>query len=72
MKFVFPFLRKLMQDIIEFVSICIIDRNPNHFLDPYEEKTSYTFLGGCLSTFIPISCVSNRISLLVYAKIKTA
>lgn len=24
----------------------IIDRNANHFLEPYEEKTSYTFLGG--------------------------
>jgi len=24
----------------------IIDRNSNHFLEPYEEKTSYTFLGG--------------------------
>ena len=23
-----------------------IDRNSNHFLEPYEEKTSYTFLGG--------------------------
>jgi len=39
-------LRKLMQVIIEFLSICIIDRNSNHFLEPYEEKTSYTFLGG--------------------------
>ena len=24
----------------------IIDRNENQFLEPYEDKTSYTFLGG--------------------------
>ena len=31
---------------------CIIDRNSNHFLEPYEEKTSYTFLGGALFIYI--------------------
>jgi hypothetical protein len=33
------FLRKLMQAVIEFLSICIMDRNSNHFLEPYEDKT---------------------------------
>ena len=30
----------------------IIDRNENHFLEPYEDKTSYTFLGGALFIYI--------------------
>jgi hypothetical protein len=29
-----------------------MDRNSNHFLEPYEEKTSYTFLGGALFIYI--------------------
>jgi hypothetical protein len=41
-----------MQVIIEFLSTCIIDRNWNHFLEPYEEKTSYTFLGEGLFIYI--------------------
>lgn len=41
-----------MQVIVEFLSTCIIDRNSNHFLEPYEEKTSYTFLGGALFSYI--------------------
>ena len=34
----------------------------SNFLEPYEEKTSYTFLGGvyCSSISIPMSCLSNR------------
>lgn len=51
MKFVFS-VRKLIQVIVEFLSTCIIDRNANHFLEPYEEKTSYTFLGGALFIYI--------------------
>lgn len=30
----------------------IIARNSNHFLEPYEEKTSYTFLRGALFNYI--------------------
>ncbi|KAL6599090.1 hypothetical protein ACP70R_045965 [Stipagrostis hirtigluma subsp. patula] len=29
-----------------------MNRNSNHFLEPYEEKTSYTFLGGALFIYI--------------------
>ena len=43
-----------MQVIVEFLSIIIIQaaRNSNHFLEPYEEKTSYTFLGEGLFIYI--------------------
>nr|UEN67153.1 ribosomal protein S16 [Sophora moorcroftiana] len=40
-----------------------------NFLEPYEEKTSYTFLGGyCLSISIPMGRLSNRCNSCSIAK----
>lgn len=51
-----PILIYFINSFLPLIIILYVDKTPNHFfLEPYEEKTSYTFLGGALFIYLDLS-----------------